>query len=167
VVSFKEEKRMRVSVFVGILATLFAIAWNSAEPNAPVPPASSIERTVEARSRAWAKAAVDRDIPAFRSFASDDYVLMWVEPTANGQKAKWATWTRDEWAKQLQSGHLKYHSVEMRNTKVFLHGDVAVFSGEYTEKGTRDGSDYTDGGLFTETWVNRHGQWIVVASTFP
>lgn len=94
-------------------------------------------------------------------------VLMWVEPAANGQIARWATRTRNEWAEQLQSGHLKYNSVDLRNTKVFVHRDVAIFSGEYTEKGIRDGIAYTDEGLFTETWVKRQGQWIIVGSIFP
>jgi ketosteroid isomerase-like protein len=158
---------MKSSFLIGVLAILFAISGKTAEPNPPAPSATPIEKAVEARSRAWVKTAVDRDIPAFRSFASDDYVLMWVEPAANGQKAKWATRTRDEWAEQLKSGHLKYLSVDLRNTKVYVHGDVAIFSGEYTEKGTRDGNEYTDEGLFTETWVKRHGQWIIVGSVFP
>ncbi len=92
---------------------------------------------------------------------------MWVEPAANGQKAKWATMTKNEWAEQLQSGRLKYHSVDLRNTKVYVHGNVAIFSGEYTEKGTRDGSEYTDEGLFAETWVRREGRWVIIGSTFP
>jgi len=158
---------MKSKFLIGFLMTLLAITVKTAESNSPAPAASAIEKSVEARSRAWAKTAVDRDLAAFRSFASDDYALMWVEPAANGQKAKWASWTRDEWAEQLQSGRLKCQSVELRNTKVFLHGGVAIFSGEYTEKGTKDGNDYMDEGLFTETWVNRDGQWIVVGSTFP
>src|SRR5271169_5716377 len=158
---------MKSSFMVGVLAILFAISVRSADPNPAVPSATSIEKAVEARSLAWIKTAIDRDIPAFRGFASDDYVLMWVEPAANGQKVKWATRTRDEWAEQLRSGRRKYYSVDLRNTKVFVHGDIAIFSGEYTEKGTTGGKEYTDEGLFTETWVNRHGQWVIVSSIFP
>ena len=158
---------MKSSWMVGVLAILFAIPGGAADSNPAVRSDTSIEKAVEARSLAWIKTAIDRDIPAFRSFASDDYVLMWVEPAANGQKAKWATRTRDEWAEQLRSGHRKYHSVDLRNTKVSVHGDIAIFSGEYTEKGATDGKEYTDEGLFTETWVNRHGQWIIVSSIFP
>jgi ketosteroid isomerase-like protein len=139
----------------------------SAQSNEARSPAASAEKVVEARSLAWIRTAIDRDIPAFLSFASDDYVLMWVEPATNGQKARWATRTRNEWAEQLESGHLKYISVDLRNTKVFVHRDVAIFSGEYTEKGIRDGNEYTDEGLFTETWVKRHGQWLIVGSIFP
>jgi ketosteroid isomerase-like protein len=158
---------MKSSFLVGVLALLFAIPGRTEEPNPPVSSLTSIEKSVEARSLAWIRTTIDRDIPAFRSFASDDYVLMWVEPAANGQQAKWATRTRDEWAEQLRSGHLKYRSVDLRNTKVVVHGDIAVFSGKYTEKGTTDGKEYTDEGLFTETWVNRQGQWIIVTSMFP
>jgi hypothetical protein len=32
---------------------------------------------------------------------------------------------------------------------VYLHGDVAIFTGDYTETGTREGVEYSDAGLFT------------------
>lgn len=131
------------------------------------PPPTSVETAVEARSRAWIKTALDGDIDAFRSFASDDYVLMWAEPARDGRKARWATRTIDEWVELLRSGSTKYQSIELRNTKVHVHGDVAIFAGEYRERVTREGRQYTDAGLFSETWARRHDQWIIVGSTFP
>lgn len=44
----------------------------SAEPNEARSPAPSVEKVVEARSLAWIRTAIERDIPAFLSFASDD-----------------------------------------------------------------------------------------------
>ena len=55
---------------VGVLAILFAIPGRAADLNPAVPSATSIEKSVEARSLAWIKTAIDRDIPAL--FASDD-----------------------------------------------------------------------------------------------
>jgi ketosteroid isomerase-like protein len=151
----------------GALAILLSITPAAADSN-PLPPSTtSVETAVEARSRAWIKTALDRDIVAFRSFASDDYLLMWVEPATNGQRARWTTRTRDEWAELLRSGSMKYQSIELRNTKVHVHGDVAIFAGEYSERVTREGQQYTDEGLFTETWVRRHDRWIIICSTFP
>jgi ketosteroid isomerase-like protein len=138
----------------------------TASPKPPQGSASS-ERAVESRSRALVKAELDADVAAFRSFLSDDYVLLYVEPAVSGRKARWATRTKEEWATLLSSGREKYHSVDLRHTKVYLHGDVAIFTGEYAEKGTRDGEEYTEEGLFTETWVRRQGQWIMVGGVFP
>src|ERR1700722_8856598 len=94
------------------LAILFSVLPATADSDPPPTSTTSVETAVEARSRAWIKTAMDRDIVAFRGFASDDYVLMWVEPAKDGKKARWATRTRDEWAELLRSGHMKYQSIE-------------------------------------------------------
>ena len=161
------ETTMKAIRIFAALAIPFSIVPTTADSNPPPPSTTSVEVAVEARSRAWVKTALDGDIAAFRSFASDDYVLMWVEQAKDGQKARWATRTRDEWVELLRSGSIKYQSIELRNTTVHIHGDVAIFAGEYSERVTRDGRQYTDAGLFAETWVRRHDQWIIVGSTFP
>jgi ketosteroid isomerase-like protein len=125
------------------------------------------ERAVAARSRAFVKAALNGDVAGFGTFMSNDYVMLWVEPATNGQKAHWATMTKDEWVEGLRSGKHKYHAVELLNTKVYLHGDVAIFTGDYTETGTRGGMEYSEAGLFSETWVKRKDQWVIVGSVFP
>jgi ketosteroid isomerase-like protein len=143
-----------------------SIGTTTAGPKPPLDSAGS-EKAVEDRSRALIKAELDANVAAFRSFLSDDYVLLYVEPAASGQKARWATRTKEEWATLLGSGREKYDSVDLRDTRVYLHGDVAIFTGEYTEKGTRDGEEYTEDGLFTETWVLRQGQWMMIGGVFP
>lgn len=34
---------------------------------------------------------------------------------------------------EIRTKQVKYHSVVLRNTKVRLNGDIAFFTGEYTE----------------------------------
>jgi ketosteroid isomerase-like protein len=133
----------------------------------PPPVTRAAESEVAARSLSFAKAALNDDLAAFSSFMSDDYVMLWVEAASEGKKAHWATKTKEEWIEELRSGRNKYHSIELLNTKVRLHGTVAIFTGEYTQTGTREGVDYSDAGLFSETWVKRNGQWIIIGSVFP
>ncbi|HEV7613647.1 MAG TPA: nuclear transport factor 2 family protein [Steroidobacteraceae bacterium] len=128
---------------------------------------SAIEKAVAARSLAFVKAALNGDVASFRAFMSDDYVMFLVGPATGGNKAHWATMTKGEWVEGLRSGKHKYHSVELLNTKVYLHGDVATFVGDYTETGAREGVEYSEEGLFTETWVKRNRQWTIVSSVFP
>ena len=128
---------------------------------------SETERAVEARSRAWIKAEVDGDADAFRTFATDGYRLLYVEPKTAERPAHWVTKTRDQWEEDIRKGRARYHSVTLRNTKVHLNGDIALFTGEYTEKGIRDGAEYTESGFFVETWARRNGQWFAVSSVFP
>jgi ketosteroid isomerase-like protein len=152
-----------------LCASALLLAIGSASATVRSAPTSTpvVEKAVAARSLAFVKAALNGDLAGFRSFMSDDYVMLWVEPATNARKAHWATMTKDEWVEQLRSGTHKYHSVELLNTNVYLHGDVAIFTGDYTETGTREGVEYSDAGLFTETWVKRNGQWVIVGSVFP
>jgi ketosteroid isomerase-like protein len=149
------------SALVLAIGSAFAAA-DSAPTTTP-----NIEKAIAARSLAFVKAALTGNVARFRAFMSDDYVMLWVEPATNDKKAHWATMTKEEWVEGLRSGKHKYHAVELLNTKVYLHGDVAIFSGDYTETGTREGVEYSDAGLFSETWVKRNGLWVIVSSVFP
>jgi ketosteroid isomerase-like protein len=149
-----------------LLAGLLSVPVWSAPPAGTSTDPSSAERTVEARSRAWVKAAIDGDANAFRSFATDDYVMLWVDPASNQQPARWHTRSRDEWVDMLRTGKVKYSSVLFRNTKVRINGDIAIFTGEYTQKAGGDGTESDESGFFVETWVKRHGVWLAVSSVF-
>jgi ketosteroid isomerase-like protein len=151
---------------------LFASAWvlligsafaAESAPNSTL----AIEKAIAARSMAFARAALQGDLATFSTFMSDDYVMLWAEPAADGKKPHWATKTKEEWVEELRSRKNKYRSVELQNTKVYLHGNVAIFTGDYTQSGTREGVEYSEAGLFTETWVKRNGQWVIVGSVFP
>jgi ketosteroid isomerase-like protein len=155
--------------YLALCAAALIVEISVASPALPPTPASgtAVEQAVADRSRAFAQAALNGDVASFRAFMSDDYVMLWVEPASDGKKARWATMTKNEWVELLRSGKHRYRSVELLNTKVYLHGDVAIVSGDYTEAGTRDGVEYSEAGLFSETWVRRQGQWVIVGSVFP
>jgi len=139
----------------------------AADSGTPKESPSAAEQIVEARSRALIKVELDADVEAFRSFLSNDYLMLYVEPATPGHKSRWATMTKEEWASLMSTGREKYHSVNLRGTKVYLHGDVAIFAGEYSQTSTSDGKERTEEGLFTETWAKRHGQWILIGGVFP
>jgi len=124
-------------------------------------------RAVDARSHAWVKAALAGDANAFRTFATDGYLLLYVEPKTAASPAHWVSRTRDQWVEEIRTGQVRYLAVELRNTTVHINGDLALFKGEYTEKGLRRGAAYTETGFFVETWVKREGQWFAVSSVFP
>jgi ketosteroid isomerase-like protein len=148
------------------LALVLAIGSAFAADSAPSS-TIAIQQAVAARSLAFAKAALQGDLATFPTFMSDDYVMSWPEPATDGKKPHWATKTKEEWVEELRSRNNKYHSVELQNTKVYLHGNLAIFTGDYTQTGTREGAEYSEAGLFMETWVKRNGQWIIVSSVFP
>lgn len=157
---------MKRKLLLCISALLLAIGSAFAVADSTTTSTPDVEKAVAARSLAFVKAALNGDVAGFRAFVSDDYLMLWVEPASNAKKAHWATMTKEEWVEGLRSGKHKYHAVELLNTKVYLHGDVAIFTGDYTETGTREGVEYSEAGL-SETWVKRRGQWIIIGSVFP
>jgi ketosteroid isomerase-like protein len=151
-----------------LVAAVFAVASGFSASNGseqPVLPAA--EQAVAQRSLAFAKAALDGDLGAFSVFMTDDYIMLWPEPATKEQKARWEIKTKAELIREIGSKQTKYRSVELMNLRVYLHNEVATVTGDYAQTALRDGTDHTDTGPFTETWVKRGGQWLIVSSVFP
>lgn len=47
---------------------------------------------------------------------------------------------------------------------VRLHDDTAIVTGLYLIKGRVRGSPYVSRGRFVDTWLNRDGRWVAIAS---
>lgn len=134
-----------------------------------VPPAErqATEQLLIKNERDWAQSAVTKDIATFRGLMADDYVELILEPATSTRKAMWVATTKDEWTKLLTLGTEVYQSVEIRNLHVYLQGDIATVSGEYSQKGTKNGVDNSFDGYQVNTWARRGGVWLLVNSTFP
>jgi len=63
----------------------------------------------------------------------------------------------------LRSGNLKFESIEMRDVSVQDFGDIAVATGELTERVRYKTRDLSGLYRFTDVWVNRDGRWQLVA----
>jgi ketosteroid isomerase-like protein len=56
-------------------------------------------------------------------------------------------------------------SVEVsEDMKLHRHGDTVIVTGATHEKGTTKGKRYEHRGRFTDTWMQKNGEWICVAS---
>jgi ketosteroid isomerase-like protein len=127
----------------------------------------SVAEKITAFERAWAQTAVKGDAVSMARFMSDDYVEIAAEMESGSTRNKWANTSKAEWIEFVRSGREKYTSVDLRNLKVYIHGDVATVTGEYSQAGTKDGKDISAAGLYVDTWVKRNGNWLLVSSVFP
>jgi len=125
------------------------------------------EEAIVASEHAWARAPVKGDAAGMAALMSDDYVEIELETTPGSSKSKWVTSGKAEWVEMVRSGREKYTSVDVRNIKVYLHGDLATTTGEYSQTGTKDGKDISATGLYVDTWEKKNGKWLVVSSVFP
>ena len=156
-----DAKRWLALATLGVVSSIsLAMAVTPSEKQAT-------EQWLIKNERAWAQSAVTKDIATFRRLMADDYVELILEPATSSRKALWVATTKDEWTKLLTLGTEVYQSVEIRNLHVYLQGDIATVSGEYSQKGTKNGADNSFDGYQVNTWARRRGVWLLVNSTFP
>jgi ketosteroid isomerase-like protein len=60
----------------------------------------------------------------------------------------------------------KVQVAELSDLKVRMHGDTAVVTGAYHEKGTSNGKPYEYHDRLTDIWMKVGGKWQVVASQY-
>ena len=144
--------------FVLILVTDFNVV-------APAQTRSDSDLIVAAE-KAWADAAVQKDFDTFAQYLSDDYVLIVVRTTPD-KKSDFELTPKAKWVEMVRSGREKYDAVEIHDLKVLLNEHIATVTGRYSQKGTRDGKDISDAGLYVDTWVKRQRKWLLVSSVFP
>ena len=120
-----------------------------------------------ANEKAWAKAALDADADRMASYMADEYLELAWEPAAKGAPGHWSATTKAEWVGSVRSHKDVYTSVNLRNLTAHVQGNLALVTGEYSQKGTSGGKDISGSGIYANTWSKRDGRWLVVHSVFP
>lgn len=135
-----------------ILSVLIALA-----PVALLAQAGSAQAEVLALERSWVEAELHHDPAALARLMAEDVVLTEPDGSVVG-KTEEVAFTADSKA--------HFEILETQDMKVQLHGDVAVATGAYHEKGTFHGKPFEHRGRLTDIWV-RHGRtWQCLASHF-
>ena len=131
------------------------------------PTATDAVLQLMADEHAWAQAAVDGDIEKFSGYMSDGYEELYVVPATAKKNTVWGTSDKASWVALLRSKREKYASVKLRNLKVYLRGEIAIVTGEYSQKATSGGKDNSSSGLYVDTWMKTRGRWQLISSVFP
>jgi ketosteroid isomerase-like protein len=105
----------------------------------------------------WTQAYKQRQIDILSSLLSDEFIIT-VEDGNTYGKEGYITHTADT------SVHVQV--AEMTDLRVRMHGNVAVVTGAYHEKGQSKGKDYEYHDRFTDVWMNAGGKWQVIASHY-
>lgn len=105
----------------------------------------------------WNEAYKRGDIAVMNSLLSDDFIIT-VEDGATYSKAGYIAHTG--------GGATAVEISDMVDLKVRVHGNTAVVTGAYHEKGTIKGKPYEYHDRFTDVWMNVDGRWQVIASHY-
>jgi ketosteroid isomerase-like protein len=143
-----QEERPQMKWAIIVFATCFlAVSLSSAQDPAKV----------IAMENAWNQAELHNDANAVQLLLADDFVMT----TADGvlyNKAQIVASVRDQSYRPevLQSTDMAVHS----------HGNTAIVTGRYYEKGVDKGAAWERRGRFTDTWILTDGRWQCAASHF-
>ena len=117
----------------------------------------SVEASIKDNENRWAMAGAKHDMKTVEGMVADDFV---------GINSKGKTQNRRSLLGEMKNDKDTYTSTKNEKLDVHMYGKgVAVVVGTYREKGTgKDGKAFDRTYRFTDTWVERNGQWKCVAS---
>lgn len=113
--------------------------------------------TIRALEMKWTESYRQHNIDILSSLLADDFVIT-IEDGSIYSKAGYITHSAD-------SG-TRVQVAELSDLKVRIHGDTAIVTGAYHEKGESNGKSYEYHDRLTDTWMKVSGKWQVVASHY-
>jgi ketosteroid isomerase-like protein len=148
------DQRMKIRVPLLILAWVAVWASDLAVAQKERNPAAT---KILALEQKWNDAYKRSDIAAMDSLLADDFIIT-VEDGSTFSKPGYIA----------HNGESAVHVMisEMSDLQVRMHGNTAVVTGAYHEKGTEKGKPYQYRDRFTDVWMNLSGKWQVIASHY-
>jgi ketosteroid isomerase-like protein len=113
--------------------------------------------TVRGLEMKWTESYKQHSIDILSSLLADDFTIT-VEDGNVYSKAGYISHTADS--------KVHVQIAELSDLKVRFHGDVAIVTGSYHEKGEADGKGYEYHDRLTDVWVKSAGKWQVVSSHY-
>ncbi len=139
---------MKIVWFVFLL---FAVAAGYAQSESP----ESQRSRVLALENAWNQALQQRDARAMEPLLSAEVIVIDYDG-AMMNKAEYMTSVR---APARDLVHIVSDAMQVQ-----IYGRSAIVVGIYHEKGIKNGKAYLRSDRFIDTWINRNGAWLCVAS---
>jgi len=144
---------MRIRVGLTLMLSLFACFLASAAAQEKADSAATI-RNLEEK---WTESYKNRQIDMLSSMLADDFVIT-VEDGNTYSKSGYISHTADA------SVHVDV--AEMSDLKVRMHGNIAVVTGSYHERGKSNGKPYEYRDRLTDVWMKVGNKWQVIASHY-
>jgi ketosteroid isomerase-like protein len=145
---------MKIRVSLLVLAALAVWTLNLAAAKSARDPAAS---KILALEKKWNDVYKRSDIAAMDALLADDFIIT-VEDGSTFSKPGYIAHNGDSAVHVTTS--------EMSDLQVRMHGNTAVVTGAYHEKGTENGKPYEYRDRFTDVWMNMNGKWQVIVSHY-
>jgi hypothetical protein len=143
-------KSLFLSVFVGLVATLFVGTARSAAQSTYDADVRELERL----ETVWNQAHERGDADALEALWADDMEVA---------VPKMPVMTKDDVLKFARSGRMKFLSYRTSDINVRVYDNAAVVTGRLQRTRTINGQEISDDWRFTKTYVRESQKWRVVA----
>jgi ketosteroid isomerase-like protein len=126
-----------------------------------VPPTGAQESSEAAKVRAlehkWADSYKQRQIDLLSTLLADDFVITVEDGT---------TYSKIGYISHSADSSVRVDVAELSDLKIHMHGNTAVVTGGYHEKGVSAGKPYEYHDRLTDVWAKSGGAWQVIASHY-
>jgi len=140
-----------------LLVVIFLLlATFAATISTPQEKSESVSKILALENK-WNEAYKQGDVATMNSLLADDFIIT-VEDGTTFSKPGYIAHSGDSENRVLIS--------DMSDLKVRMHGNTAVVTGAYHEKGTSKGKPYEYHDRLTDVWMMIDGRWQVIASHY-
>jgi len=133
-------------IFMALVASVFVTAQDKSDA-----------ATIRSMEIKWADAYKQHNIDILSTLLADDFVIT-IEDGSVYSKAGYITHSADT--------SVRVQLADLSDLKVRLHGETAIVTGAYHEKGESNGKPYEYHDRLTDVWMKIGGRWQVVASQY-
>ncbi|HET7748265.1 MAG TPA: nuclear transport factor 2 family protein [Terriglobales bacterium] len=112
---------------------------------------------VLAVEKQWNEVYKRGDIAMMNSLLTDDFIIT----VEDGQ-----TYSKPGYIAHSGNATVHVQVSDMSDLQVRMHGNTAVVTGAYHEKGTDNGKSYEYRDRLTDIWMNYNGRWRLIASHY-
>ena len=144
--------KIKISLFVLASLAVWTLQFAAAQNN---PDAASSK--ILALENKWNAAYKRGDIATMESLLAADFIITVEDGT---------TFSKSGYIAHNGDTTQRIEITEMSGLNVRMHGNTAVVTGAYHEKGTSKGKPYDFRDRFTDVWMNVNGKWQVIASHY-
>lgn len=99
----------------------------------------------------------ERQIDLLASLLDDDFVITFEDGSTYGKTG---------YISYSATPSVRVDVAEMADVKIRMHGDTAILTGAYHERGDNKGKAYDYRDRFTDVWMKSGGKWRLVASHY-
>ena len=113
--------------------------------------------TIRALEMKWTESYKQHSIDILSSLLAEDFTIT-IEDGSVYSKAGYISHSADS--------KVHVQIAELSDLKVRFHGDTAIVTGAYHEKGESEGKTYDCHDRLTDVWMKAGGKWQVIASHY-